>query len=443
MVRRQVWGTPGVVFSGYGLGMHKNKLMSMMLLALLCGVPGAALWAADEGVSLRQLEDQALRRDPMIGKYLDEAAAMEAQALAVQQRPDPKMKFGLVNVPVDDFDLATTDMTQEVIGIQQLFPSGDVLQHMGGRMAHMGQAREAQAQNRRLDTIRELRKAWLKVYQAYHAINIVQLGQKVFEDMLAITQFQYRAGQGNQQDVIRAQLELDMLKDKQIELASMLEMAQAQLVRWAGNDATVDRLTLDALTLPEVPARGQISLGLTQHPMLTMKDWMASAAQSAIEVARARYDMGWMVDVTYGFRQPKPDGTSRSDMLSAMVVIDMPFFTSKRQDQWLAASEKEFSAARSEVEDTRLSMQAMLDGQYAAMDRLLERLTYYRDTILPASGQNAEAALKAYQSRTGEFTPLMRARLMEITNKLTALGLLVEHAQVQVELLYLAGERKS
>ena len=123
--------------------------------------------------------------------------------------------------------------------------------------------------------------------------------------------------------------------------------------------------------------------------------------------------------------------------------MDLPFFTGKRQDKWLAASEKEYGAARSEVEDTRLAMQAMLDAQYAVMENLLKRLAFYRDTVLPGSSQNAEAALKAYQSRTGDFTPLMRARLMDLMNKLTALRLLVEQAEAQTELLYLAGDRKS
>ena len=425
--------------------MNKKNKLFLLLLAMSWGVPWISVSAATvgEALSLRQLEDLALRRDPMISKYLDEADAMAAQAVASQSRPDPKLKLGLMNVPVDSFDLAQEPMTQEVIGIQQMFPSGNMLRSMGDRMSHMGEAREAQAANRRLETLREVRKAWLNLYQAFHASNIVRQSQKVFEDLVKIVGFQYRSGQGSQQDVIRAQLELDMLKDKEIELDTMLQMAQSKLTRWVGREAAVENLQLDAVSLPEVPERSQISFSLKQHPMVAMKDNMATAAQMAVEVARSKYDIAWMIDLSYGFRQPAPNGTTRADMLSAMVMVDLPFFTGKRQDKWLAASEKEYGAARSEVEDTRLAMQAMLDAQYAVMENLLKRLAFYRDTVLPGSSQNAEAALKAYQSRTGDFTPLMRARLMDLMNKLTALRLLVEQAEAQTELLYLAGDRKS
>ncbi len=424
-------------------GMNSYKFLGWALAAALCAPVGAVAAGAGGGLSLQQLEDMALRRDPLIGKFQDEAQAFAAQAEAAAQQPDPKLKLGLLNVPVDSFDLAQEGMTQEAIGVQQYFPPADLLRGMGERVSRMGQARDAQAQNRRLETLRELRKAWLKVYQAYHALGIIRQGQQLFKDMLEVTRYQYRAGQGNQQDVIRAELELNMLQDKELELDSTLQVAQAQLRRWAGDEVAVEDLLLENLSLPTLPELTGLKGNVSQHPLFLVKDMLATSAQAGIEVARAKYDIGWMLDVTYGFRQPDTAGLTRSDMLSAMILVDLPFFTAKRQDRLLAASEKEYSAARDEVEDTRLALLAMVDSEYARMEKLRLRLAFYRDTVLPQSSQNAEAALKAYKSRAGEFTPLIRARLTELTNKLTALQLLVEHAQAQAELLYLAGDRKS
>ena len=52
------------------------------------------------------------------------------------------------------------------------------------------------------------------------------------------------------------------------------------------------------------------------------------------------------MDVTYGGRGGNnPDGSSRTDLLTLMVVMDVPLFTRNRQDRVVAAQVAESSAA--------------------------------------------------------------------------------------------------
>lgn len=422
----------------------KTWLIGIVLgLGISPGV-GAASGAQTGGtmgqrLGLVDLEQVALRRDPLIQKYQSEARAMEAEGIAARQNPDPKLKIGLMNVPVDSFDMAQEPMTQQVIGVQQMFMPGRRREGMGRRMEAMAGARRAAGDHQGLLVQKDVRQTWLKVYKLYHAAGIIRNTRETFRQILDITRLQYRAGRGNQQDVIRAELELNLLEDKLIEIDTSRLMALAALSRRVGSGAREENLDLDSLRLPAISARGQIAAGLASHPMARMKEQMVISAQEGMEVAHGRYDIGWMLDLSYGLRQPAPNGMDRADFVSAMVMVDLPFFSRNRQDKWLAASEAELGAARSDVEDTRYMLQARLDAQYDRLEKLQQRLSYYRDTVLPQSGQNAEAALKAYQSRAGEFTPLIRARLMELKNKLQALDIVVEHAQAQTELLYLAG----
>lgn len=397
--------------------------------------------SGSQGMNMSRVEQLAIQHDALISRHMDLAEAMDAKAVAARQNPDPKFKIGLMNVPVDTFDFAQEPMTQQVLGIQQMFPPGDKLTHRSKRMEFMGQAKRAQADQQELALRRDVRSTWLDIYQQHHAINILKHSQSVFDELVQIVRFQYRAGRGTQQDILRAQLELSMLQDKELEVAGMMDMSLAKLSKLAGSQMLENSLQLGSLTLPVLPGRAQIASRLKRHPMVDMKEQMSNSAQEAVEIARANYDMGWALDLSYGMRQESPQGMVRADFLSAMVMIDLPFFTGKRQDQALLASEREYSASRNDLVEAQRMLQVKLDAKYSIMERLQQRLSFYRDVVLPKSSQNAEAALKSYQSRTTGFGPLMRARLMELKNKLTALKLLVEHGKTQVELLYLAGNK--
>jgi outer membrane protein TolC len=156
-------------------------------------------------------------------------------------------------------------------------------------------------------------------------------------------------------------------------------------------------------------------------------------------VARARAKPEWMFELETMWMYTK-EGDFESDSLSAFVVVDLPFFKKNLQDRWLAASEKDYTAALFLAADEKRDLKRMLDQEFANWTRFDERLSYYKDVVLPQASQNAQAALRAYQAQVVEFTQLMRARQMELDSKLEALRMLVERAMAQTELLYLAGE---
>jgi len=167
------------------------------------------------------------------------------------------------------------------------------------------------------------------------------------------------------------------------------------------------------------------------------------AGQLGVDIARQKYKPGWMLDVTYGNRAgDNPNGDSRDDFLSAMVIMDIPLFTGKRQDRMLATRQQEVEAARLQRDDRYLRLKRLLDADYAEWLRLDERLQLYQSTIFPEAIQNAETSLTAYQSGVTDFTGVMRARITELDVKLQKLRIRVDKAKAEARLLYLANESR-
>jgi len=92
-----------------------------LTLLLVAGQSHADL-DIDESVRL------ALLGDPVIAASRARSQALSEAAIADGQLSDPKLKTGLYNVPLDDFDLREDPATQLRLGIEQSFPRGDTLQ---------------------------------------------------------------------------------------------------------------------------------------------------------------------------------------------------------------------------------------------------------------------------------------------------------------------------
>jgi outer membrane protein TolC len=269
---------------------------------------------------------------------------------------------------------------------------------------------------------------------------VIRQSRELFEQVVNITRAEYAAGREVQQDVWRAQLELSQLDDR-LKRAEIEEgIARAELGKWIGQEA---RRPL-AQTLPErasVPPPAALEASILEHPRMQAEAAQVEASRKDVDLARQAYKPGWMLELTYGQRVGEdPEGDSRSDMLSAMVSVDLPLFRDKRQDRRLAASQKQAQAAEYARADRLRELRAALDAEYSNWERLGQRLELYRDRLIPQSDQNDSAALRAYQSAVTEFAPVISAYQGELDNRLEALRVEVDRAKVHANLMYLMGE---
>ena len=159
-------------------------------------------------------------------------------------------------------------------------------------------------------------------------------------------------------------------------------------------------------------------------------------------LAREAYKPEWMLGVNYGIRDGRnADGSNRADFLSAMVTVDIPLFSGKRQDRRLEARQHQLQAAKFAFDDQYRELNQMLDSSYAEWERLQERERLYKSTLLPQARQNAESALLAYQNDTADFANVMRARITELDIELKFLRISLDMYKAQAKIAYLAGDR--
>lgn len=416
----------------------KIHLFGFISAVIITMLPGVAI-----ALSMAQAEQLALEADPLIKSYSASSRSYDAESSANGTLPDPKLRLGMFNVPLDSFSTTEDPSTQLRIGIQQEFPRGDTTDLKQQQSKWMAQAAMAQANDEKLKLLMNVRDAYLNLYYEIQAGNIVNETRELFVKLAKITEDQYAAGRVNQQDVIRADLELSRLEDRATKIQGNEDEYRAYLAQWVGDVAWQD-IDRNFPVLPDVPDNVDINELLTQHPSVMAETAKVEASRTMIEVTRQDYKPGVGAFVEYRKRfGENTDGSDRSDMMAAMVTVDIPLFTENRQDKNVAAREESANAARYSRDDRLRVLKRKLEKDRAIYRRLGERELIYKNKLVSSAANNAEASLNAYQSGVTEFTTLMRAGITELDVRLENLRIQVDRLRTQARLLYITGDSET
>jgi outer membrane protein TolC len=411
----------------------------LLALMLCCAAPatGAA------GVSLADAERIAVERDAVLRQLEAEAFSMRERAIAEGQLMDPKLRFGAVNVPVDSFNLDDEDMTMLEVGVSQEFPGGRTRELARQRMQESAAAAEAVAADRRLIVRREVRRAWTELGYVARARELLDSQTDWVEQMRAAARARYASGEGTQLDLLRAGLDIAMLREQQLDLERDAAMRRAQLGRWIGDEAAA---SAGPFTLParsELEPLAALEPRVLRHPAQVDFERRIDAAQTGVNLAKQRYKPGWMLDMSYGLRSGSMDGESRPDMLSAMVTVDLPLFRASRQDREVAAARADARGLHEMHDDHQREMQAMLAEAWAIAARTAELERFYERELVPLAEQSVQAALLAFRANRVMVDEVIEARRVALETWLKHLRLVADRSQAQYDIDYLVGGAES
>jgi outer membrane protein TolC len=409
----------------------------LLIISLLC--PALAFTQQNLPLTLAEAEDLALGDEPGHAALLERAEALGEQAVAAGQLPDPTMRVGLANYPIQSGGFSTEGMTQAQLAFRQSFPSGKARESDTEKFRSLSLGMSANADARSREVRASVRAAWLEAYYWQRAHNIVTESRPFFVDLATVTRSLYSVGRKTQHDVLRAELELSRLDDRLIEINRRHMQSRAMLSEWLGDDA--GRPIAESLPTSErVPALETLHANLESHPMLAAADARITASDANVVVAEEARKPGWALDLGYGYREGYlPSGEPRSDFVSLSVTVDLPFFSKDRQDRSLAAALRERSASKYEKTELQRRLSSLLDAEYARWQDLSRRVELFESLILELSESQAQAALLAYQSEAGDFADVMRGYIDDLNTRLDHVRLQVERGQSYAVLANLGG----
>ncbi len=226
------------------------RLASSLVLWLALG---AAPAFAQTSLSLESAVAEAAVRSRLVSAIESQAQAAREMAAAAGQLPDPVLKLGLNNLPIDGTDRysVTRDfMTMRSVGVMQELTRADKRSARTRRAERDVELAKVTRQATIADLQRDAATAWLErsYLESMRELLQAQIAQTELQVQAAETL--YRSGKGSQAEVFAARGSVEQLRDGLAQAERQIEVATTQLGRWVGEGARLPLAARPVLTLP-------------------------------------------------------------------------------------------------------------------------------------------------------------------------------------------------
>lgn len=382
-----------------------------VMLGFLCSAVQAESWTLTQTLTVAQ------RYSAELSASRNEAQALDAMADSATQLPDPKLKFGIENVPVqgsNDQRFTREGMTMQRIGIMQSYVSAEKRERKSQTLQAQARGVVAKSGTIRAVLQRDTAQAWLDLALSQQALKIAKKLVDETERQQGVQKASVGAGSATPDSVLSMQMTLSAMRDKVTIATRDVQLAQSRLLQLTGQSIAdvkgplprYQRLPADEKTLQDA---------IDRHPEV-------EAAQRESETAKARSAQSAIaalpdveVEVFYSHRAEGYD-----DMAGVMFTVDLPLFQSRRQDKDYAADLSRSMQAVDQltlVQREHVAQVQSLVAQYQASQVLWQR---QREDILPLQRKRLDVLTAQYRSGQSDLPTLLEARRGVLDTELAA-----------------------
>lgn len=358
--------------------------------------------------------EEALRaarvEQPVLQARELEVEALRSTAEAADELPDPRLRAGIVNLPVTGpaaFDLDRQLPTQVQVGVEQEIPN------LAKRRARAGLAgSDIRLAEARLGVVgRDVEvaagRAWISLAYAQQRLALAVEAQDELRKLVPVAHSAVASGSARPAESLeirRALLEID---DARTRIEADRETAQARLTRYIARDEPVAQGAAPPVDVDLIELRRT----LESNPGIILADTAEQRARAAIDLARAEKRPDFGVNVSFGRRNP-----DFGSVVSVMGSVTLPIFAGRRQEPRIAAAEAQAAAALAERADALRALEAQFEADLASWRSAARQWQRAREELLPLARDRADLEIASFAAG--------RAELIDVIEAKTALALL-------------------
>jgi cobalt-zinc-cadmium efflux system outer membrane protein len=363
---------------------------------------------AGETLTLPGLLNEARAKNPAL-------AAMQYRYEAGRERvpqagalPDPMLMMGVQNLPTNSFSFSQEMMTSKMIGLSQTFPFFGKRGLKREAAADEANALEGDYKEVGLQLEKDVKTAYFDLYRIKKDLEVLDKTGSLLDSLLKITQSRYSVGLGNFKDIIKTQVEQSLLVDKRLALQRDERTKRAELGALLGRGAPVTGTVQDVKpAVLALDVRALSESAVAARPALVAASERIKEGEAMVETAKKDYYPDFTVSAQYMERDRQDTGVSPSDMISAVVSVNLPVWRkSKLAPAVLEASLLKDQAQRerdSKVNEIKAQVQSLVEQ----VDKDGSQIKLYREVVIPQAGEDINAGLAGYEVGKVQYIDLL------------------------------------
>ncbi|MCO6044444.1 TolC family protein [Aeoliella sp. ICT_H6.2] len=386
----------------------------------------------------------ALANHPKIQAARARVAAASQRVPQAESLEDPLLSNSFY--PISDQALQTAaGRAGNTMSLSQKYPWPEKRWTKGAIACREMQMAASVLDKTELEIEEAVKLAYYELWFAQRAITITQSNREIASELITLARARNEAG-GSQQDVLRAQLQVDDIDNRLIQLRRQRALAQSDLAALIQQPAATEIEAVGDLETATVPDRLDALFAAAGEcsPELRELRWAVSRDREKQKLAclNRRPDFvlgaGWQTITESDAISPVSTG---HDNVNFMVGLTLPIWKDRidasirEASAVVTASTREYNAAR---DDTYRDIRRLTEQAYAAE----EQLRLYNERIVPRAKRALQLAAADYRGRlvdfgevTDGFTEVLMMELQVARSQATLAGVMAQlHRAVGCEI---------
>jgi len=305
-------------------------------------------------------------------------------------------------------------MTQLQGGISQAIPFPGKLALREQTATYQAEAAVYDVTEARCRLLRDVKQRWWAIFYLDRALEIISTNQQLLRQFVQIAQTKYVVGQGLQQDVLLAQLELSKLLDNEIKLTGARNKTRAQLNTLLDRSADQTALIPKEISthLPALLTESDLfQQAENTRALLASSRETINAAQSRLDLAKKDIYPDFNVGAYYGGRSDTLSGQERADFLSLKLSMTVPLFAASKQHKAVDQRSSELMQQRYALQDQWNQVRTEISMAYSDFQQTKNQVILYNSGIIPQARQTVASMLAGYQVNKVDFLNLVRSQI--------------------------------
>ncbi len=292
----------------------------------------------------------------------------------------------------------------------------------------------AQSDGVRSQAIETLKLVYFQLAYLQQTFPILEHNDQILSQIEQVAESRYRVGQGNQQDVLKAQLQHTKILREIAMHHQDEEQLQAQLKQVLNRSQSSPDIVTEPLS--QTPMRYSdadlLNRVRDQNPDVRSHAEMVRQQESQVELSHKEFRPDFNVSYTY-------EHTADKFRDYYMVGFGIRLPNRGRQSAALAEATQNQERAKQQLQAEVQRVQSEVEQQYVLARRSEDQLKIYTEGLIPQSEATFQAGMAAYQSNRQDFQTLLSSFQDVLNSNLEYQRELVEHESALARLERLTG----
>jgi outer membrane protein, heavy metal efflux system len=365
--------------------------------------PSPAEHTVSKPVPLTALIEEAQQKNPDIQAALHEYRAANNGVKGAGALPDTQLMLQHVSVgsPRPFAGYTNSDFAYIGIGISQQLPWPGKRTLRSDVAALNSESVRAQSAVVSRMVVEQLKVAYFKLAYLQQTLGEIQRDDKLLGEMEQIAESRYRVGQGNQAEVLKAQLQHTRILQEITMHHREAGQVQVQLKQLLGRAQDSPDIVTEPLRERALPSSPDLLEDVRQYnPEVAFRQQLVKRTDKQVELARKEFRPDFGLEYMY-------QNTDRKFRDYYMLTLTVTLPNRGRRQAELAAAAEHQQTAASELSAEIQRRLAEVQSQYVAAQMSGEQLKIYREGLIPQAEATYRAALAAYQANRQDFETLL------------------------------------